>query len=96
MRELLPAQELLLLKIARSLRRLGEEDGPSILEAAKILDILESALVKVEDIDFMEDLIIKRQLDLKEVMFLTIGKEPEQVEEKPRVRRGRPPKRPAA
>jgi hypothetical protein len=96
-RPLLPAQDLLMLKIARGLRGLKvDEPGPGLLEAAKILEILESALVKPDDVEFIEELIIKRDLDLKEVIYLVAGKDPEQVDQKPKVRRGRPPKRPAA
>lgn len=87
--ELLPAQHLLMIKIVRDLRKLGTNLNESVLDAAKILDILESALVDPGDVEFIEDLIIKRQLDLKEVIYLLAD---EREEEKPKVvRRGRPP-----
>jgi hypothetical protein len=95
LQDLLPSQELLMVKIARDLRRAANEGNNNILEAAKLLDILETALVNPEDVDFIEGLIIKRQLDLKEVIYLLAGKEEET--EKPKVvRRGRPPKSRAA
>jgi hypothetical protein len=44
LQDLLPSQELLMVKIARDLRRAANEGNNNILEAAKLLDILETAL----------------------------------------------------
>jgi hypothetical protein len=91
LQDLLPSQHILMIKIARDLKRAGDSLEGSILDVAKLLDILESALPNPEDVEFIEDLIIKRQLDLKEIIYLLAGREEELA--KPKVRRGRPPKR---
>lgn len=96
LQELLDSQQILLIKITRDLKRRGEDLEGSVLDAAKLLDILESTLPNPEDVEFIEDLIIKRQLDLREVVYLLAGKDEELTAPKKVVRRGRPPKRAAA
>lgn len=98
-RRVTPAQRVLLMRITRNLRRgVGDEsEGADIRvmeNTAKILDIIESAVVQQTDRDYMEDLIIERKLDLKEMVgFVTVFDREDAEEAKPaRVRRGRSPK----
>lgn len=94
-RELLPAQAILIMRLIRNLRRdIGPDDVDRmtiINNTAKVLDIIESAVVQQEDRDYLEDLIVERKLDLKELVGVVTAFR-DDVEEKPKVRRGRPRK----
>lgn len=87
-RELKDAQQLLIQREAKVLQ--GDEAGKDrkVSAVANIYDILESVIVEPEDLDYLTRLNVKGELELKDMMaFVTVFGE----EEKPKVRRGRPP-----
>lgn len=94
-RELLPAQAILIMRLIRNLRRdLAPDADRAVIinNTAKILDIIESAVVQQSDRDYLEDLIVERKLDLKELVGVVTAFREDEDEEKPKVRRGRPRK----
>jgi hypothetical protein len=87
-RELKDAQQLLIQREAKILQ--GDEAGKDrkVTAVANIYDILESAVVQPEDLDYLTRLNVKGLIELKDMMgFITAFGE----EQKPKVRRGRPP-----
>lgn len=87
-RELKDAQQLLIQREAKVLQ--GDEAGKErkVTAVANIYDILESVIVQPEDLDYLTRLNVKGELELKDMMgFITVFGE----EQKPKVRRGRPP-----
>jgi hypothetical protein len=86
-----------LLLLGRETQLLVKESTPSErkLKATGILmDLLEAAIVQEEDVEYIRDMIIKGKVDLKIMLtFVSVFKD---EPDKPRVRRGRPPKRATA
>lgn len=94
-REVLPAQAVLIMRLIRNLRRDVTPDVDRMVvinNTAKILDIIESAVVQQSDRDYLEDLIVDRKLDLKELVGVVTAFKAADEEEPPKVRRGRPRK----
>lgn len=87
-------QILIMSKILRNLQREGVPFMSSVVDVAKVVDIIESAIVNPADWEHIEDLMLKRELGTEELIRL-IGMPliKGEVTEKPKVRRGRPPKR---
>jgi len=87
-RQLKDAQQLLLQREAKLLA--GDEAGRDrkITAVSNIYDILESVMVQPEDLAYLTRLNVTGQLELKDMMeFVIVFAE----EQKPKVRRGRPP-----
>jgi len=88
-RELRDAQQLLIQREAKILQRDDVSRERKTTAVSNIYDILESAIVEPEDLAYLTRLNVAGDLELKDMMgFITVfGGE----EEKPKVRRGRPP-----
>jgi hypothetical protein len=94
-RPLLGSQAVLMMRLVRNLQKQKVDDydmGAIVTNTAKILDVVESALVDQADKDYIEELIIDRKLDLKELVAVVTVFDDAAVAEKPKVRRGRPRK----
>jgi len=89
LRQLNGAQVALMAREARILQRDG--DGARKIDGvARMFNILESMVVQDEDREFLEDLIESGEVDLTELAEFIKAFKPE--DEKPKVRRGRPPR----
>jgi hypothetical protein len=89
-RQLVDAQIMLLAREAKVLQRDDVPVDRKINGVDRMFRILESAVVQPEDREFLDDLMVDGELDLKElVSFVTAFNLDEN--EKPKVRRGRPP-----
>lgn len=86
-RQLTDAQLLLLGREARLASKEETDPGRRMSGIARVFDILESAVVQEEDREYLMDLTVQGDLELKDLMdFITaFGSD----EEKPKVRRGR-------
>lgn len=95
--EVKPLNDAQMALMAREIRIMarGDLDNHRRLDAvARMFSILESVVVKPEDREYMDDLIIEGNLDLRELTsFVTVfGADVDgAAEAKPKVRRGRPP-----
>ncbi len=86
-RQLNDAQYLLLGRDARLASREDTEGAKRLAAIGRIFDILESAVVQEEDREYLLDLTVKGNLELKDMMpFITAFAD---EESKPKVRRGR-------
>lgn len=86
-RQLTDAQLLLFGREARLASKNDTDPERRLSGIARIFDILESAVVQDEDREYLMDLTVQGELQLKDLMdFLTIFSD---GEEKPKVRRGR-------
>lgn len=85
------AQVFLLSREARLASRSGTEGPRKVDAVARVFDILESVLVNEEDREYLMDLTVKGELELKD--FLAFIRDGEEQEQKPAVRRGRAAKR---
>lgn len=88
-RQLTDAQQLLMSREATLLRKDNIERDRKMVAVGRIYDMLESAVVQPDDLEYVTELNVSGNLELKDMMeFVSVfGKE----EDKPRVRRGRPP-----
>lgn len=89
-RQLVDAQMILLAREAKILKR-TDMDGIRKMDAtSRIFDILETAVVQQEDRDYLIDLTVAGDLTMGDLLeFVTVfATDPE----KPKVRRGRPPR----
>jgi hypothetical protein len=86
-RQLTDAQLLLLGREARLASKENTDPNRKLSGIARVFDILESAVVQEEDREYLMDLTVQGDLELKDLMdFITVfGSD----EEKPKVRRGR-------
>lgn len=87
-KELVDAQLLILAREARLASNPETEGGRRMTAVARILDILETAIVQESDKEYVLDLATMGKLEMKDMLdFLTVftGED-----EKPKVRRGRP------
>jgi hypothetical protein len=83
------AQLMLLARESRLLQREGVDSARKVAGAARLFDVLESMVVQDEDREWLSDLIAAGEVDLKELTGFMAAFKPE--DEKPKVRRGRPP-----
>lgn len=93
-RKLIDTQYMLLNRCAQILTRPAVEKEKKLETIDRMFTILESAVVKDDDREFLEDLMASGKLDLRELLsFVTVfeGDDEDGAEEKPKVRRGRPP-----
>jgi hypothetical protein len=91
-RQLNDAQLLLLAREARLAEREGTDNQRRLMAVGRIFDLLESAVVQDEDREYLMDLTVAGDLSVGDLMgFVTAFRD--EGEEKPKVRRGRPPKR---
>jgi hypothetical protein len=87
-RELKDAQQLLIQREAQILQREDVGKERKVVAVGRIYDILESAVVQPGDLDYVTKLNVAGDLEMKDLMaFVTVFGQ----EEKPKVRRGRPP-----
>jgi hypothetical protein len=92
------AQVLLMLREAQLIQKSTVETARRVKGVGHIFDIIESVVTRQEDKDFLLDKIITGEATVETLMpLVTAFMEDADAEEapKPRVRRGRPPKRPA-
>lgn len=88
-KELVDAQLLILAREARLARNPETDSERRLTAVARIMDILETAIVQETDQEYVLDLAAKGKLELKDMLdFITVFTD---EEEKPRVRRGRQP-----
>lgn len=89
-RKLIDTQMLLLAREAKILQRDDIEMNRKLSGIDRMFRILESAIVQAEDREFLEELMLQGELDLRELLsFVTAFNEDEPA--KPKVRRGRTP-----
>lgn len=88
---LLDSQLALMAREARTLQRDDVEGGRKMVGAARLFDIIESVIVQETDREFLLDEIVGRRLEFKDILDGIVKAHANQGEEKPRVRRGRPP-----
>ena len=87
-RQLTDAQYLLLARESRLAIREGDDSPRRVAAIGRLFDILESVVVQQEDKDYLLDLTVAGDLELKDLMsFVTVFSEEEAA--KPKVRRGR-------
>jgi hypothetical protein len=89
--------DMQLMFMAREARKLQKmkpdaDNGDTILSIGRVLDVLESAVVKQDDKDYLLDLTIAGNLKLNDMMQVLTVFSDNGEEEKPKVRRGRPPR----
>jgi hypothetical protein len=88
------AQLLLLAREARLAQRDSTERQRRLEAIGRIFDLLESAVIEDADREYLMDLTVKGKLDLGDLTgFISTFTQEDEEEEKPKVRRGRPPKR---
>jgi hypothetical protein len=93
-KDLTDAQMVLLAREARLASRGNTEPGRRTEAIARILDVLESAVVNVEDKEYLMDLTVTGVLEFRDMMgILDMTEAGSESEQKPVVRRGRPAKR---
>jgi hypothetical protein len=86
-RQLIDTQLFLLSREARLASREDTDPQRRMVAIARIFDILESAVVQEEDREYLMDLTVSGDLELKDLLgFITAFTDDQ---EKPRVRRGR-------
>jgi hypothetical protein len=89
-RQLIDTQLMLLNRGARILQSDSIDRERKLATVDRMLTILESVVVQPEDSEYMEDLMARGKLGLKDLMSFITAFNDEQPEEKPKVRRGRP------
>jgi hypothetical protein len=90
-RKIIDTQMMLLAREAKVLQRDDIGTDRQLTAVDRMFRILESAIVQPSDRDFLEDLMLDGELDLRELTsFVTVFGETE-VSAKPKVRRGRAP-----
>lgn len=89
-RKIIDTQMMLLAREAKVLQRDDITADRQLTAVDRMFRILESAIVQPSDREFLEDLMLDGELDLRELTgFVTIFGSSEEVT-KPKVRRGRP------
>lgn len=88
-RMLMDAQLALMARESRVLQREDAPNARKVAGAARMFDMLESMVVQEEDREYVADLIATGELELKDLTSFITSFKPE--DEKPKVRRGRPP-----
>ncbi len=89
-RQLTDGQLTLIMREARVIQRDTVETERRMVGAARLFDIMESMVVTEEDREFVLDEIVAGKVELRDLLA---GLKAFSEEEKPKVRRGRPPKR---
>lgn len=87
--------EMQMLLLAREAKRVAAPNASAedrLTSAARIMDLMEAAVVQPEDVDYLTELTVAGKLSLADMssFIKAFGAE----DEKPRVRRGRPRKQP--
>jgi len=91
-RKLNDLQLMLLAREAKKLTKENQTGEDKLAAVARILDLLEASVVQAEDVQYLIDLTIGGQLELKDMMeFVNAFTQEEPAT--PQVRRGRPRKR---
>lgn len=90
-RKLNDLQLMLLAREAKKLTKANQPGEEKLAAVARILDLLESSVVQQEDIEYLTDLTVKGELELKDMMeFVNVFQQ--ESAPVPVVRRGRPRK----
>lgn len=96
-RELTGAQRLLASREVRNIMRSDLDRVARVKALGRTFDLVEAMVVNPEDVEYLETLIMERKMDIEDFRpilsaFSDVALEEEEPV-KPRVRRGRPPKR---
>lgn len=89
-RQLIDTQLMLLNRGARLLQRDDLDRENKLATVDRMFTILESAVVQPEDLEFLEDLMAEGKLGLRDLLGFVTAFNDDEVENKPKVRRGRP------
>lgn len=90
-RKLVDTQMLLLAREAKILQRDDVDTDRKLAGIDRMFRILESAVAQPSDREFLEELMLEGELDLRELLtFVTVFNE-DDAATKPKVRRGRTP-----
>ena len=87
-RNLIDTQYMLLGRCARILERPNVDKKEKLATVDRMFTILESVVVEADDVEYLEDLMAKGKLDLRELLSFATP-EATVEEEAPKVRRGR-------
>lgn len=90
-RKLIDTQMLLLAREAKILQRDDVSVDRKMEGIDRMFRILESAVVQPSDREFLEELMLAGELDLRELLTFVTVFGADEVEDKPKVRRGRAP-----
>jgi hypothetical protein len=90
-RKLTDAQMMLILREAKVLQSDEAGRDRKFTAVSRVFDILESAIVQQEDRDYITDLNVAGEVEVNDLMTFITAFGEEKTEEKPKVRRGRPP-----
>lgn len=91
-RKIIDTQMMLLAREAKVLQRDDVSSDRQLTAVDRMFRILESAIVQPSDKEFLEDLMLDGELDLRELTsFVTIFSGEDDESPKPKVRRGRAP-----
>lgn len=87
------AQQLLMSREVRNVMREDLDKMVRIKALGRTFDLVEAAIVNPGDVEFLEDLILQRKIDIQDFRpIMTAFAENIEAEVKPRARRGRPPR----
>lgn len=92
-RKLIDTQMLLLAREAKILQRDDVSVDRKMDSIDRMFRILESAVAQPSDREFLEELMLAGELDLRELLSFVTVFGADEIEEKPKVRRGRAPAR---
>lgn len=84
-------QFLLLSRDAEKLRQDSTSDHDRLRIAGRMMDVMESMVVTQEDRDYLMELTVQGELHVSDMVNMLAAFRDEEVETKPKVRRGRPP-----
>jgi hypothetical protein len=90
-RKLIDTQMLLLAREAKILQRDDVSVDRKMEGIDRMFRILESAIVQPSDREFLEELMLAGDLDLRELLTFVTVFGADEIEDKPKVRRGRAP-----
>lgn len=90
-RQLIDTQMMLLNRGARLLQRSDLDRENKMATVERMFNILESVVVQPEDREYLENLMAEGKVAIKDMVGFISAFSQDQEEEKPKVRRGRPP-----
>lgn len=90
-RQLVDTQMMLLNRGARLLQRSDLDRDNKMAAVDRMFTILESVVVQPEDREYLENLMAEGKVAIKDMLGFISAFSEDQEEEKPKVRRGRPP-----
>lgn len=90
-RKINDAQIALMARETKQAQRSDIDNSRRMAAVARMFDILESAVVQDSDREFLLDGIVAGKVEMKDLLSFVSAFSEDQEEEKPKVRRGRPP-----